>query len=238
MKSTRTGDDLTLPQVIQGGSSAKRSLPFIEHDMESREKAREWQLFLKRTMDVVVSALFLVLLMPLFLVIAVAIKLTSPGPVLYKWHVVGKNGKPFTSYKFRTMVLDADKMKQQLLEGNEMTGPVFKMKDDPRITPVGRVLRMFSVDELPQLWSILKGDMSLVGPRPPLAYEVEKFEDWHLQKLSAQPGAVSLWHVAGKPKDFDEWVRLDLKYINNWSLWLDIRILVKIIPYVLLGKNC
>jgi lipopolysaccharide/colanic/teichoic acid biosynthesis glycosyltransferase len=119
-----------------------------------------------------------------------------------------------------------------------MAGPVFKMKNDPRITPVGRILRKFSVDELPQLWSVLKGDMSLVGPRPPLVYEVEKFEDWHFEKLSVQPGAVSLWHVAGKPQDFDEWVRLDLKYIHDWSLWLDIKILLQTVPYMLLGRNC
>ena len=237
MKSIKVDRDITLPQVIHVGSLEERSLPFIEHATERRRKAQRGQLFFKRTMDVVISALFLVLLMPLFLVIAIVIKLTSPGPIFYEWHVVGKDGKRFNSYKFRTMVAGADKMKQQLLDSNEMAGPVFKMKSDPRITAVGRILRKFSVDELPQLWSVLKGEMSLVGPRPVLTYEWEQFNDWQRQKLSVQPGTVSLWHVAGKPKDFDEWVRLDLEYINNWSLWLDIKILVKIIPYMLLGKN-
>lgn len=237
MKSKGIRENLALPQFIPGGSLAEGSLPSVEHAIERRRAAQGWQISLKRTMDVVISALLLILLVPLFLVIAVAIRLTSPGPILYKWHVVGKNGNQFTSYKFRTMVVGADEMKQQLLDNNEMAGPVFKMKEDPRITAVGRILRKFSLDELPQLWSVLEGDMSLVGPRPPLVHEVEEFEDWHLNKLSVQPGAVSLWHVAGKPKDFDEWVRLDLKYIRDWSLWLDVKILVQIIPYVLLGKN-
>jgi lipopolysaccharide/colanic/teichoic acid biosynthesis glycosyltransferase len=172
------------------------------------------------------------------LIIAAVVKLTSPGPVFYVWHVVGKHGRPFVGYKFRTMVVGADRMKQSLLDKNEMTGPVFKIRDDPRITPVGRILRKFSLDELPQLWSILKGDMSLVGPRPPLGYEVAHFQQWHLEKLCVRPGAFSLWHVRGKPKDFDAWVRLDLEYIHNWSLRMDFRILIEIIPYVLLGKNC
>jgi lipopolysaccharide/colanic/teichoic acid biosynthesis glycosyltransferase len=128
-------------------------------------------------------------------------------------------------------------MKHQLLEQNEATGPVFKMKHDPRVTPVGRFLRKFSLDELPQLWSILKGDMSLVGPRPVLTYEWEQFDDWQRQKLSVQPGAVCLWHVRGQPRDFDEWVKLDLEYIENWSLALDLGILVGAMWYILAGKN-
>jgi lipopolysaccharide/colanic/teichoic acid biosynthesis glycosyltransferase len=128
-------------------------------------------------------------------------------------------------------------MKKDLLDYSESTGPVFKMKDDPRITSVGRILRRFSLDELPQLWSVLKGDMSLVGPRPVLTYEWEQFEEWHRRKLSVQPGAVCLWHVRGQPRDFDEWVKLDLEYIDNWSLWLDLKILFGAAAYIVTGKN-
>ncbi len=191
----------------------------------------------KRLFDVVIAAALLVVLSPVLLLIALAIRATSGAPVLFRWEVVGKNGKPFTGYKFRTMVRNADALKQQLLDQNEMRGPVFKMKDDPRVTPIGRVLRRFSLDELPQLWSVLVGDMSLVGPRPPLAYEYAKFSDWHKRKLAVTPGMTSLWHVRGKPADFDAWVRLDLEYIERWSLWLDFEILFKTVWVVLTGKN-
>jgi exopolysaccharide biosynthesis polyprenyl glycosylphosphotransferase len=213
------------------------------HDMPiltfSTVPTQEWQLLAKRTMDMVASAILLVLLAPLFLIIAVAIKLTSPGPVFYKWKVMGLNKKPFSGYKFRTMVQNADELKAQLVAANEMSGPVFKMKNDPRVTPVGRILRKFSLDELPQLWSVLKGDMSLVGPRPPLVTEVNRFERWQRRKLSIRPGITCLWQVNGRSHitDFDEWARLDLEYIDNWSLWLDFRILVQTIPVVLLGRG-
>jgi lipopolysaccharide/colanic/teichoic acid biosynthesis glycosyltransferase len=150
----------------------------------------------------------------------------------------GKNGRVLRGYKFRSMIDGADKLKQDLLPYNEMSGPVFKMRNDPRATSVGRILRKFSLDELPQLWSVLKGDMSLVGPRPVMLYEWEHFEDWQRRKLSVTPGMICLWHVTGKPQDFEQWIRVDLEYIDNWSLWLDFKILLKTIPYMLLGKSC
>jgi lipopolysaccharide/colanic/teichoic acid biosynthesis glycosyltransferase len=191
----------------------------------------------KRAMDIVIAGFLLLLFSPLLGLTALMIKATSPGPVLYQWPVVGKTGKPFKAYKFRTMVVGADAMKRELLDQNEAKGPIFKMKDDPRITPVGRILRRFSLDELPQLWSVLKGDMSLVGPRPVLDYEWEQFNEWQKQKLSVKPGGICLWHLRGQPRDPDEWVKLDLEYIENWSLWLDLKILAGAVWYVLAGKN-
>ncbi len=198
-----------------------------------------WQLAVKRAMDVCVSLAALILLSPLLLLIAIAIKLFSPGPVLYPWRVVGQGGRPFTGYKFRTMVTDADRRKAELLAQNEMQGPVFKIKYDPRITPVGRVLRKFSLDELPQLWSVLKGDMSLVGPRPPLQSEYAQFTEYQKQKLAVKPGITCLWQIHGRNeiRDFDEWVRLDLEYIREWSLWLDLKILVLTVPAIVRGTG-
>lgn len=195
------------------------------------------QHFVKRAIDLIISAFSLLLLSPLFLAIAVAIKLTSSGPILYEWNVLGRNGKRFKGYKFRTMVTNADDLKKQLWDQNEMTGPVFKMTNDPRVTPVGPILRKFSLDELPQLWSVLKGDMSLVGPRPVGPHEWVRFEDWQRRKLSVTPGMICLWHVRGKPKEFNEWIKLDLEYIDNWSIWLDIKLLIGAAWYVLSGRN-
>ncbi len=200
--------------------------------------SRRTQQRIKRLLDVVIAASLLILLSPLMLLIALAIRLTSGTPVLFRWQVVGENGRPFIGYKFRTMVVGADRIKEELLHLNEMNGgPVFKMKDDPRITPIGRFLRKYSLDELPQLWSVLKGDMSLVGPRPPLQYEYDQFTDWQKQKLAIKPGMTSLWQVKGKPQDFDEWVQLDLEYIERWSLWLDFKILLQTAIVVVTGKN-
>lgn len=198
-----------------------------------------WQLGIKRALDVTVSAALLLGVSPLLLAIALAIKLTSPGPVLYHWLVVGQGGRPFTGYKFRTMVVNADALKSALLAENEMQGPVFKMKHDPRITPVGRVLRKFSLDELPQLWSVLVGDMSLVGPRPPLQSEYASFTDFQKQKMAVKPGITCLWQISGRNdiRDFDDWVRLDLEYIAHWSLALDFKILMLTIPAVVRGTG-
>ena len=198
-----------------------------------------WQLGLKRLLDIVIAGLSLLLLAPLLILIALAIWITSGRPILYRWEVIGLGGRPFTGYKFRTMVPDADRLKAALLAHNEMRGPVFKMKDDPRITPIGRVLRKFSLDEMPQLWSVLKGDMSMVGPRPPLQSEWVHFEDWQRRKLSVKPGITCLWQISGRSdiKDFDEWVRMDLEYIDHWSLWLDLKIMLMSIPAFLLGRG-
>jgi lipopolysaccharide/colanic/teichoic acid biosynthesis glycosyltransferase len=196
-----------------------------------------WHLTIKRAIDVIVSGIALVVLAPIFAVIAAAIKMTSPGPVLYRWPVVGERGKRLKAFKFRTMVVDADHLKKHLLDRNEATGPVFKMRNDPRVTAVGRILRKFSLDELPQLWTVLKGDMSLVGPRPMLVNEWEQLQEWQRRKLSVRPGIVCLWHLRGQPRDFDEWVKLDLEYVDKWSLWLDLKLLLWTPVYVLTGRN-
>src|SRR5258708_31844552 len=199
----------------------------------------EWQLWLKRTMDVVVSGAALLILSPVLAIITLAIKFTSPGSALYRWKVVGQNGRFFSGYKFRTMIVNADALKPQLLAQNEMQGPVFKIKDDPRVTMVGRVLRKFSLDELPQLWSVFKGDMSLVAPRPPLQSEYAHFTEYQKQKLAVKPGITCLWQISGRNeiRDFDEWVRLDLEYICTWSLWLDVKILWRTLFAVLHGTG-
>jgi exopolysaccharide biosynthesis polyprenyl glycosylphosphotransferase len=194
---------------------------------------------IKRGMDIVISLIALILLSPLFLIIAAAIKIFSPGPILYEWNVIGFNKKPFKSWKFRTMVVEADRMKTQLAPLNEMVGPVFKITRDPRVTPIGRILRKYSLDELPQLWSVLKGDMSLVGPRPAGPHELVRYESWQRRKLSIKPGITCLWQVNGRNNinNFDDWVKMDLTYIDNWSLWLDCKILLKTIPAVIFGKG-
>jgi exopolysaccharide biosynthesis polyprenyl glycosylphosphotransferase len=200
----------------------------------------ETALFMKRVIDVVISAALLVLTAPLSVLIAAAIKLTTPHlPVLYPWHVIGLSGRPFTGYKFTTMVADADEQKRHLLWRNEMQGPVFKLKDDPRVTALGRFLRKYSLNELPQLWSVLKGDMSLVGPRPAFRHELARYELWHKRKLCFKPGLTCLWQVSGRNQisDFDEWVRLDLEYIDRWSLWLDFRILARTVWAVVSGSG-
>lgn len=195
--------------------------------------------FLKRALDIVVSAAGLILLSPLMVLIASLVKLTGPGPVFYRWRVVGEGGRPFTGYKFRSMRQDADALKSTLLARNEMTGPVFKMKEDPRVTALGRYLRRLSLDELPQLWSVLKGDMSLVGPRPPLQSEYEHFAPWQKAKLLVRPGITCLWQVTGRShiREFDDWVRKDLDYARRRSFLLDLKILALTIPAVLGGRG-
>jgi lipopolysaccharide/colanic/teichoic acid biosynthesis glycosyltransferase len=193
----------------------------------------------KRAFDFVGALLLLLLLSPVFLILALLVKLTSPGPVLYRWRVVGKGGLPFISYKFRSMVANADELKAELENRNEMTGPVFKLTRDPRVTTVGNWMRRYSMDELPQLYSVVKGDMSLVGPRPPLVTEYERFTEYQKQKLVVKPGITCLWQVSGRNqvRDFDEWVKLDLEYIRNWSLMLDLKILLRTVCEVFAGSG-
>jgi len=197
-----------------------------------------WALLIKGLIDRVGA--FLMLLPASFAMVcaAIVIKVTSPGPVIFRQVRAGKHGKPFTMYKFRTMVTDAEMLQSELQVFNLMSGPVFKLDRDPRVTPVGRFLRKWSIDELPQLLNVLQGHMSLVGPRPLPIYEVEKFENTaQRRRLSVKPGLTCLWQVSGRNQvtDFHEWVRLDLKYIDNWSIWLDIKILIMTVPAVLLG---
>ncbi len=194
---------------------------------------------IKRIIDFIFALLLIVLLSPIFLVIASLIKISSRGPILYNWDVVGKNGISFRGYKFRTMQINADDLKSKLINSNEMKGPVFKMKNDPRITTFGKVLRKYSLDELPQLLSVIKGDMSLVGPRPAGINEWKHYKDWHKRKLSVTPGMTCLWQVNGRNEivDFDDWVKMDIEYIENWSLWLDIKILIKTFFVVLRGTG-
>ncbi|HTQ51755.1 MAG TPA: sugar transferase, partial [Candidatus Acidoferrales bacterium] len=194
-----------------------------------------WQSVIKHVMDRLGAFILLIVLLPLFSLIALAIKLTSPGPVLFRQQRSGQNGAPFTLYKFRTMVTNAEQFKQELEALNEMTGPVFKVTNDPRITCIGKWLRLYSLDELPQLFNVLRGEMSLVGPRPLPVDEVKRFSDLaHRRRLSVKPGITCLWQISGRNqiKDFKDWVRLDLEYIDNWSLWLDLNILLRTIPAV------
>ncbi len=193
----------------------------------------------KWLLDVLVSGLLLVVLSPLFLILALAIKLTSSGPVFYRWDVVGKGGRPFRGYKFRSMCLNADQLKAQLEPLNEMCGPAFKLTNDPRVTKLGAWMRRHSLDELPQLYSVLRGDMSLVGPRPPLVSEYARFTECHKQKLAVKPGITCLWQVNGRNdvKDFDAWVKLDLDYIRRWTPMLDMKILLKTVSEVFAGSG-
>jgi exopolysaccharide biosynthesis polyprenyl glycosylphosphotransferase len=218
----------------------RRTYEFMDHLMLVYDSAPppSMSLLFKSLLDRGAAALGLVILAPFMFAISLAIRLGSRGPILFKQERIGLNGRRFTMLKFRTMVPDADKLKAGLLEKNEMSGPVFKIKDDPRITRLGRILRKTSTDELPQLFNVLNGDMSLVGPRPPLAEEVNKFDHWQRRKLSVRPGITCLWQVRGRNNiDFQDWMKMDLEYIDNWSLWLDFRILARTIPAVLSGKG-
>lgn len=193
----------------------------------------------KRMLDLVVSgSLLAVLAIPLGIVCLV-IRATSKGPALYEVTWAGRNGKLFRGYKLRTMVQGAAAMESELSKHNQMKGPAFKMDNDPRITPIGRVLRKYSIDELPQLWSVFKGDMSLVGPRPPRMHEYAQFTEFQKRKLEVKPGITCLWQVEGRHNinDYNDWVAWDLKYIDSWSLWLDLRILARTFVVVVQGTG-
>jgi exopolysaccharide biosynthesis polyprenyl glycosylphosphotransferase len=200
-----------------------------------------WQGIIKQVVDFVGALVMLLIAGPIFMIpAAILIKLTSKGPIFFRQQRSGLNGAPFTIFKFRTMGTNAEQIKHELAAMNEMTGPVFKITKDPRITPVGKWLRKFSIDELPQLFNVLRGDMSLVGPRPLPVDEIKRINDMaHRRRLSVKPGLTCLWQVSGRNeiKEFSDWVRLDLEYIDNWSLWLDFKILLRTIPAVFAGSG-
>lgn len=197
-----------------------------------------WSILIKYLFDRLSALMGLILISPVMLFTAILIKLTTKGPILFRQERCGLNGKRFILYKFRTMIENAEGLKASLLDKNEMDGPVFKMTDDPRLTKIGKSLRKYSIDELPQLLNVLSGDMSLVGPRPPLPSEVSQYDHWQRRKLSMKPGITCLWQVNGRNNvNFQEWMKLDLQYIDNWSLWLDTKILLKTIPAVTKGTG-
>jgi exopolysaccharide biosynthesis polyprenyl glycosylphosphotransferase len=192
----------------------------------------------KRMMDVLISLFGLILFSPFFLIIAILVKCTSRGPVIFKQTRVGMGGRLFTCYKFRSMCADAEKHKDTLTHLNEVSGPVFKIKKDPRITPVGRILRKLSLDELPQLWNVLVGDMSIVGPRPPVPHEVVMYRERELGRLAVRPGLTCLWQINGRSNiPFEHWVELDLLYIDTMSFWNDVKIVLKTVPAVVTGRG-
>ncbi|WP_242944060.1 sugar transferase [Clostridium sp. N3C] len=193
--------------------------------------------FVKRLIDLVLSILGIILLSPLMLITAIAIKIESKGPIIFSQIRVGKDGKLFKMYKFRSMVENAEELKEKLLSQNEMSGPIFKMKEDPRITKVGKFIRKTSIDELPQLFNVIKGDMSLVGPRPNLPKEVAQFSEYHKLKLKAKPGLTCYWQVMGRSSiGFQEWMELDIKYIRERSIWIDLKLIFKTF-FVLFGDK-
>ena len=209
--------------------------------LPERASTARWRIAqgVKRIIDFSLACIGLVVLSPLLLAVAALIKLTSRGPIFYVCEYVGYRGRRFPGYKFRTMVADAEAQKARLAHLNHMQGPAFKIREDPRITPLGRFLRKYSIDELPQLWNVVRGDMSLVGPRPPLPEEWLEYKDWHRGKLAVIPGITCYWQVNGRSEitDFDRWAELDLRYIQEWSLATDARILARTIPAVLTGDG-
>jgi exopolysaccharide biosynthesis polyprenyl glycosylphosphotransferase len=196
-------------------------------------------LVLKRSIDLFGCVSGLIVLSPVFLILALLVKVTSRGPVFFAQDRCGLGGGVFRFYKFRTMVVGAEQQKAQLAHLNEMKGPVFKIRQDPRVTRLGAVLRRTSLDELPQLWNVLRGDMSLVGPRPPTVDEVELYNAHQARRLAVVPGITGLWQVSGRNAlpDFDVWLELDIRYVESWSLWLDLRILLKTVVVVALARG-
>lgn len=230
--------DLFSLELVKSDISYFGSIPLIHYE-SSPLGGGSSSLLAKRSIDAVVAASLLAVLSPLLALVALLIKLESDGPVFFRQRRIGLNGRQFVLLKFRSMIDNAEQMRTALEARNEMTGPVFKIKDDPRVTHVGRWLRRFSIDELPQLINVLRGDMSLVGPRPPLLEEVSRYERKQRRRLSMRPGLTCTWQVSGRNEipDFAEWARLDLEYIDNWSLWNDFKLLVRTIPAVLGGTG-
>jgi exopolysaccharide biosynthesis polyprenyl glycosylphosphotransferase len=235
------------------GVTARVVLNFLPHSISRMElhelegfpllsfsttPTNEAVMFVRRILDMMLAGVLGILTLPITALAAILIKVSSPGPVLFKQERCGLNGRLFVMYKFRSMRDNAEQLRAELESMNEMDGPVFKSSRDPRITTIGKILRRFSIDELPQLYNVLRGDMSLVGPRPPLPQEVARYERWQKRRLSMKPGMTCLWQISGRNEvSFDDWMKLDLTYIDNWSLLLDLKILLKTLPVVLLGRG-
>ncbi len=230
---TMVSVDLYKPKLAKVLLSDFAGIPLIIYQTSM---AKEWQIFTKRIFDILISFIAIVVFTPAIIVAVLGVKLSSKGPIFFRQIRCGLNGRKFPLYKFRSMYVGADVRKKELARQNEMAGPVFKMKRDPRVTRFGRFMRRFSIDELPQLFNVLRGDMSLVGPRPPLPDEVELYETWHRRRLSMKPGLTCIWQVSGRNKiDFETWMELDLQYIDKFSLWSDFKILVRTVFVVLSG---
>ena len=243
----------TFLQCEELGVTARVVLNFFPHSISRMElhefdgfpllsfsttPTNEALMLVRRIMDIVIAGLAFVIFLPFMVLTAILIKLTSPGPVFFKQERCGLNGRLFRMYKFRSMIDNTEQLRFELETLNEMDGPVFKSSRDPRITLIGKFIRRFSIDEFPQLYNVLKGEMSLVGPRPPLPQEVSKYQRWQRRRLSMKPGLTCLWQISGRNEvSFEDWMKLDLTYIDNWSLLLDLKILLKTVPVVLLGKG-
>ena len=209
----------------------------VEFDKIDENKKRIYEIS-KRAIDIIGAGSGLLLLSPVIAIVACAVKFTSKGPVFFSQKRVGKNGELFDMYIFRSMVVNAEELKEKLAHQNEMSGPMFKMKDDPRVTKVGKFIRKTSLDELPQLWNVLKGDMSLVGPRPSLPKEVAQFEKWMYKRLSVKPGLTCFWQVSGRNNiDFEDWMKLDIKYVDERNIWIDIKLIFKTVLVLFGDKN-
>ena len=208
----------------------------LENIEENKENLKFYEIC-KRIIDIIGAGSGLLLLSPVIAIVACAVKFTSKGPVFFSQKRVGKKGQLFDMYKFRSMVVNAEELKEKLANQNEMSGPMFKMKDDPRVTKVGKFIRKTSLDELPQLWNVLKGDMSLVGPRPSLPKEVNQFEKWMYKRLTVKPGLTCYWQVSGRNNiDFEDWMKLDISYVEDRNLWIDIKLIFKTF-FVLFGDK-
>lgn len=228
--------DINVLDLLNGGMNVDNINVNINSIIEKENEKLVYN-FLKRSIDIIGAILGLIFAVPIIIIVGILIKLESKGPIIFSQKRIGINKKEFNMYKLRSMVVNAEDLKEKLQSKNEMSGPMFKIKDDPRITKVGKFIRKTSIDELPQLFNVLKGDMSLVGPRPSLPKEVEKFDPWMLKRLEVKPGLTCYWQVMGRNAiDFENWMKLDVKYINERSIWVDIKLICKTF-FVLFGDE-